>query len=223
MKLTKRIALIISVLAIALLSAVPAFAAEDMGTPEVVKTMPDGFDSAIEIKAIDYVETNNGKKNETAAIPYAYVKPAKDGTQAFIKYTFKVDKAGMYDIAFAIKAKVGDGFREGVFVIDEKYRYEVSLKHDEGDIVEYSFGYALAEFEAGEHTIILTPSERYDNENFEAVQLHKILVKYEGEAPAAEAAPKTEAAVTAPKTADAITMLVFAAAGAALVISKKRG
>ena len=221
MKLTKRIALIIAVLTLALLSAVPAFAAENMGTCEYVKTMPDGFDSAIVIEAVNYTETVGGKKNDNAELPYAYVKKAKDGSATSITYKFNVEKDGLYDIVFAIRAKQGEGFREGVFVLDGKYRYDVSRQHKENNIIEYATGYNLVELKAGEHTMILTPSERFDDETYEAVNLNKILVKYEG-----AAAVKTEAkaeAVTAPQTADAITMLVFAAAGAALVISKKRG
>ena len=223
MKLTKRIALILSVLAISLLSAIPAFAAENMGTCEIVKTMPKGFESAIEIEAVKYVETTVGKKNENAKVPYAYVKASKDGSPAFIKYTFTVDKAGMYDFSFALRTKAGDTLREGVFVIDEKYRYDVARKETKDtDTIEYATGFVLAELEAGEHTIILTPSERFNDEEFNTIQLHKILIKYEGEVPVASEA-KPEAAVTAPKTFDGITMLVVAAAGAALVMTKKRG
>ena len=221
MKLTKRIALFIAVLTLALVSAVPAFAAEKMGDCEYVKTVPAGFDSAIVIEAVNYTDTVGGKKNEKADLPYAYVKKAKDGSATSITYTFKVEKDGLYDIVFAIRAKKGEGFREGVFVLDGKYRYDVSLQHKESDILEYATGYNLVELKAGEHTLVLTPSERFDDETYEAVNVNKILIKYEGAA--AVKAPEKAETVTAPKTADGITMLVFAAAGAALVISKKRG
>ena len=215
------------VVMLALCSVIPAFAAEKKLSNQFDK-LPSNFKNPTTIQLSKYwVDgASNAKHNTQTGFDYIFLK--EQGKGNFV-VEFEVKEDGNYEFGFMVM-----GWSKGVprttnAQIDGKGDvYRMEYEYADADKLKKHYFYGIKqELKAGKHTVVLSLTSDFDDSKIKSLYIQDFFYEKTGNIPVATTAATTKAPATkpaSPATFDAgiILAVVTAAAGAGVVVSKKR-
>ncbi len=183
--------------------------AADWTTSEIkseLETHPDWIDTAAVVELEDQFvdgESNAIAASQEGLFSYVYLKDLGKGDYS-VKFT--VDKDGLYNIGFMLMAWSKSVNRTTNVKIDDSQwiRIEYDYTDDDQFSEQYWTGPQI-ELTAGEHTLTLSLTEDFDNENVKSLYFDKFYYAPAGESTAEAAPAETAPAVVKPASADVDT------------------
>ncbi len=212
---------------LAFCSVLPAFAAEKKLSNQFDK-LPSNFKNptTIQLSKVWKDGASNAMHNTREGFDYIYLK--NKGLGNFV-VEFEVKEAGIYEFGFMLM-----GYKKGVprttnVQIDGKgdvYRMEFDYA-DANDLKKHYFYGIKQELSAGKHTVVFSLTSDFDDSKVKSLYIQDFFYEKTGNIPAATTAATQKAPATsgsAAQTFDAgiVLAVVAAAAGAGVVVSRKR-
>jgi hypothetical protein len=215
------------VVVLAFCSVLPAFAAEKKMSNQFDK-LPSNFKNPTTIKLSTLWKdgTTNAMQQTQPGFDYIYLKNLGKGN--FV-VEFEVKEAGIYEFGFMLMGWSKSVPRTTNVQIDGKGdTYRMEYDYADADKLKKHYFYGIKqELSAGKHKMELSLTADFDNSKVKSLYIQDFFYEKTGDIPAATTAATTKAPATkpaSPATFDAgiILAVVTAAAGAGVVVSKKK-